>query len=112
MALQATRMKAALAGFAAAATVVLGLGVPAAQAAAVPVNATTASDWSGDGKADIVGPTSDGRLWLYRGDGAGSFAGTRTNIGAGWNALDQIRMVGNFDGIAGTDIIARVVSNG
>jgi hypothetical protein len=91
----------------AVATAVLGLAAPQAQAAAVPVNATTASDWSGDGRADIVAPGTDGRLWLYRGSGSGGFSGARTQLGSGWNGRDQIRMVGNWDGVAGTDIIAR-----
>ena len=85
----------------------LGLSTAPAQAAAVPVDATTASDLSGDGRADVVAPSTDGRLWLYRGDGAGGFAGTRTQIGSGWTARDQVRLVGNWDGVAGTDLIAR-----
>ena len=85
----------------------LGLSTAPAQAAAVPVDATAASDWSGDGRADVVAPSTDGTLWLYRGDGAGGFAGTRTQIGSGWTARDQVRLVGGWDGAAGTDVIAR-----
>jgi hypothetical protein len=82
------------------------------QAAATPIKATSAQDFSGDGKADIVAPTRDGALWLYRGNGSGGFTGTRTKIGAGWSSLDQIRLVGNWDGVAGTDLIARVPATG
>ena len=85
----------------------LGLSTAPAQAAAVPVDATAASDWSGDGRADVVAPSTDGTLWLYRGDGAGGFAGTRTQIGSGWTARDQVRLVGGWDGAAGSDVIAR-----
>ena len=85
----------------------LGLSTAPAQAAAVPVDATAASDWNGDGRADVVAPCTDGTLWLYRGDGAGGFAGTRTQIGSGWTARDQVRLVGDWDGAAGTDVIAR-----
>ena len=58
----------------------LGLGPtsPPVHAAAAPVDATAAQDWSGDGRADVVAPTRDGRLWLYRGNGAGGFVGTKT----------------------------------
>ena len=85
----------------------LALSTAPAQAAAVPVDATAASDWSGDGRPDVVAPSTDGTLWLYRGDGAGGFAGTRTQLGSGWTARDQVRLVGGFDGAAGTDVIAR-----
>ncbi|HEV7171480.1 FG-GAP-like repeat-containing protein, partial [Pedococcus sp.] len=110
-------LKATLSALVAAATVTLAMGsLPAqslpAQGAPAAVNPTAASDWSGDGRADIVAPTADGRLWMYRGDGAGGFAGAPTQVGQGWNGLDQIRMVGNWDGTGGTDIIARNPSTG
>lgn len=106
------KLTKALAALVAAGTVTFALGSVPAQGAAVPVNPTAASDWSGDGLADIVAPTADGRLWMYRGDGAGGFAGARTQVGQGWGGLDQIRMVGNWDGAPGTDIIARNPSTG
>ncbi|HEX6918230.1 MAG TPA: FG-GAP-like repeat-containing protein [Phycicoccus sp.] len=96
----------------AAAVAVVGRGPAAAQAASAPFDATAASDWSGDGRADIALPTRDGKLWLYRGDGAGGFVPGRTQIGSGWNSRDQIRMVGDWDGLPGTDIISRDVRNG
>jgi D-alanyl-D-alanine carboxypeptidase/D-alanyl-D-alanine-endopeptidase (penicillin-binding protein 4) len=74
--------------------------------------ATVASDWDGDGTADIVAPTRDGRLWHYRGDGSSGFSGARTQLGSGWNARDHIRMVGDWDGVAGTDMIARDTATG
>lgn len=85
----------------------------AVSAAATAVStASAAQDFSGDGRPDIVAPTSDGRLWLYRGSGSGGFSGAKTLIGSGWNGLDEIRMVGSWDGVAGTDIIARVPGSG
>ena len=100
-------LTAVLAALVAGTSLGLGPASPAAGAAPVPVNATAAQDWSGDGRADIVAPTRDGTLWLYRGNGAGGFSGAKTAIGSGWNGRDQIRMVGNWDNLAGTDIIAR-----
>jgi hypothetical protein len=76
------------------------------------IDATAAQDFSGDGRADIVGPTKDGTLWLYRGDGAGGFSAARSQLGTGWGARDQIRMVGNWDGVAGSDVIARNPATG
>jgi hypothetical protein len=70
-------------------------------------DATAAQDFSGDGRADVVAPTGDGVLWLYRGDGAGGFSGARSQLGTGWGSRDQIRLVGDWDGVAGSDVIAR-----
>ncbi len=87
---------------------VLALAAPVGPASAsAPATSTPAADWDGDGHADIVAPTSDGQLWFYEGDGASGFAGGRVRLGVGWNARDHIRMVGDWDGVAGTDIIAR-----
>lgn len=88
----------------------LAQAIPA-QAATTASAATAAADWNGDQQADVIGATSDGKLWLYPGSGAGSFS-NRRQIGTGWTSRDQIRMVGNWDGIAGTDIIARDHRNG
>ena len=85
----------------------LGPSTAPARAAARPVDATAASDFSGDGRADVVAPTADGVLWLYRGDGVGGFSGARSRLGTGWGSRDQIRMVGDWDGVAGTDVVAR-----
>ncbi len=90
----------------------LGLSTAPATAAAAPVDATAASDWNGDGRADVVLPGTDGNLWFYRGDGAGGFAGSRTKIGSGWNTRDQARVVPDWDGLAGSDVIARDPRNG
>ncbi len=101
-------IRAALSTLALVAVAVAGPVVPGAASAS---NATGASDWDGDGRADVVGATSDGRLWLYPGNGTGGF-GARIQIGTGWDRRDQIRMVGDWDGIVGTDIIARDTATG
>ena len=48
-----------------------------------------AGDFNGDGKADLIARDSSGNLWLYRGNGAGSFLG-RIQIGSGWNGMNAI----------------------
>jgi hypothetical protein len=106
------KLKTTISALVAAATVTFGMSSAPANGAAVPINATAASDWSGDGRADVVAPTADGRLWLYRGDGAGGFAGAASLISQGWSGRDQIRLVGNWDGVAGTDLIARDAATG
>jgi len=120
-------IRAALATLALVAAAGAGLVVPRAAPAAAAVStasaastattaatvgaATSASDWDGDGRADVVGATLDGRLWLYPGDGVSGFR-TRSQIGTGWDRRDQIRLVGNWDGAVGTDIIARDTATG
>ncbi|MGW9345166.1 peptidase M23, partial [Streptomyces albidoflavus] len=41
-----------------------------------------AADWSGDGKADILGVDSGGKLWYYPHTGKGF--GPRKQLGHGW----------------------------
>ncbi|RRR99290.1 FG-GAP repeat domain-containing protein [Glycomyces terrestris] len=51
---------------------------------------TAAGDFDGDGHADLVARRkSDGRLFLYRGDGKGDFT-SAVQIGSGWNAFNLI----------------------
>jgi hypothetical protein len=48
-------------------------------------------DLSGDGKADVLARKPDGTLWLYRGQGDGTFEqGTATRIASGWQAFDAV----------------------
>ena len=44
-------------------------------------------DYTGDGRADILGITSAGAMYLYRGNGAGGFIGGGTRIGSGWGVF-------------------------
>jgi len=47
-------------------------------------------DFSGDGRSDLVAVRSTGDLYLYRGNGAGGFAGAGTRIGGGWSAFAKV----------------------
>ncbi|MBC7561056.1 MAG: hypothetical protein H7270_17310, partial [Dermatophilaceae bacterium] len=44
-------------------------------------------DYTGDRRADILGITSAGAMYLYRGNGAGGFIGGGTRIGSGWGVF-------------------------
>jgi hypothetical protein len=44
-------------------------------------------DFTGDRKADILGITRAGAMYLYRGNGAGGFIGTETRVGSGWGVF-------------------------
>ncbi|MEO8689098.1 MAG: VCBS repeat-containing protein [Solirubrobacteraceae bacterium] len=66
------------------------------------------TDWSGDGKADLLDLDGDGKLFMYRGDGHGGFmTGRREQIGAGWQVFDALVAGGDFSGDGRPDIIAR-----
>ena len=67
-------------------------------------------DFSGDGKADIAAVASGGDLYLYRGNGAGGFAGGGTRIGGGWG-FAKVFSPGDFTGDGKADILG-VSSNG
>jgi hypothetical protein len=74
-----------------------------------PASATSdeQKDMNGDGNPDLVSRSSDGKLWLYPGNGSGRL-GTRINIGSsGWNAMSAITTPGDFNSDGDSDIIAR-----
>lgn len=63
-------------------------------------------DFSGDGKADLIGITTDGTMRLYTGNGAGGWAnGSGTVIGTGWNIFTFVFSPGDFTGDGRVDII-------
>ncbi|MCC3294809.1 FG-GAP-like repeat-containing protein [Arthrobacter sp. zg-Y411] len=62
-------------------------------------------DFSGDGKADLLSTTSDGRLWLHPGKGSGTY-GTPIRIGTGWGIYTEIIST-DFNGDRKADLIAR-----
>lgn len=63
-------------------------------------------DFNGDGLADLIQRKSNGELWLYPGNGAGtSLAGQR--IGTGWDIYDRILGTGDFNGDGRNDLAAR-----
>ncbi len=53
-----------------------------------------AGDFSGDGLPDILARGPDGALLLYRGNGAGGFIAPYPPVGAGWQSLSFITLVG------------------
>lgn len=72
---------------------------------------TQVGDWDGDGHPDLLGrEQSTGHLWLYRGNGAGGFAGSRS-IGGNWRNIDAVLGVGDWDGDGAMDVLARRVDN-
>ena len=78
----------------------------AATLAALALAAPAAADWSGDGAADVLAVHPDGRLLLYRGTGAGAFAGGGEGIGSGWGSFTAL-MTGDWSGDGSPDILAR-----
>jgi len=62
-------------------------------------------DYSGDGRADILGVTPGGDLFLYRGNGVGGFTGAGVRIGAGWNMFARVFSPGDFTGDGRADIL-------
>ncbi len=65
-------------------------------------------DWNGDGKADVIARASDGKLLLYRGNGAGGWVtGRREQIGIGWQHFTALTSGGDFSGDGNADILAR-----
>ncbi len=73
---------------------------------------STPGDFDGDGHNDLIARnTTTGALMLYRGNGAGGFAGTST-IGTGWTGMDLIMSPGDFNGDGRPDVLARSASTG
>ncbi|MFF3765845.1 FG-GAP-like repeat-containing protein [Streptomyces sp. NPDC001922] len=72
-----------------------------------PMNTLLApGDFSGDGKADLIGRDSAGDLWLYKGNGAGGYQ-PRAKIGHGWQVYDALAAPGDFSGDGKADLIGR-----
>jgi hypothetical protein len=66
-----------------------------------------ASDWTGDGKGDVLAVHPDGRLLLYRGNGAGGFASGAQQIGSGWASFSALLAPGDWSGDGKPDLLAR-----
>ena len=64
-------------------------------------------DLDGDGLPDLLARDKAGTLWLYRGDGKGGWLGGGKPVskGAGWGGLRELEAVGDFDGVAGTELV-------
>ncbi|WP_270886447.1 FG-GAP-like repeat-containing protein [Pedococcus sp. 5OH_020] len=66
-----------------------------------------AGDATGDGNRDVVGIDRDGTLRLYPGNRAsGGFLPPRV-VGWGWQSMDRVMGVGDFDGDGKDDLMAR-----
>jgi hypothetical protein len=64
-------------------------------------------DLSGDGRGDLLGRDTSGKLYLFRGHGDGLGLGGRQLVGGGWNAYNAIVGSGDFSGDGRADIVAR-----
>ena len=66
---------------------------------------TGGGDFSGDGRADVLGVTPTGVLNLYAGNGRGKVA-TGRQIGSGWQTMTSVFMTADFNGDRTRDILA------
>jgi hypothetical protein len=65
------------------------------------------ADWSGDAKGDVLAiDPNTSALLLYRGNGAGGFAGAGEQIGSGWAPFTALLAV-DFSGDRRVDLLAR-----
>ncbi|EMY36031.1 heme peroxidase, partial [Arthrobacter crystallopoietes BAB-32] len=62
-------------------------------------------DFDDDGNSDVIARTTDGRLWLYPGNGAAGLR-PRSVIGTGWNGMQAIFSPGDPSGDGNPDVIA------
>ncbi|MEV7400083.1 FG-GAP-like repeat-containing protein [Streptomyces sp. NPDC091267] len=69
---------------------------------------TSPGDMTGDGRADLLGRTPAGDLYLYRGKGNGLFE-ARVKIGYGWQSY-LLAGTGDLDGDGNGDLLARDAS--
>ena len=84
----------------------LGVGEFSILSASVtPTRPELKEDFNGDGWADIVARDGGGTLWLYPGNGSGSFL-PRTVMGTGWHVMNDIVATPDFDGDRHADVLA------
>ncbi|WP_311214509.1 MULTISPECIES: FG-GAP-like repeat-containing protein [unclassified Arthrobacter] len=70
------------------------------------VPAPVKNDFNGDRKTDVLARDAAGALWLYPGDGAGSWLPT-LQVGSGWNGMTALIAPGDFNGDGNADVLAR-----
>jgi hypothetical protein len=80
---------------------------PVAPPVTAPV--TRLSDFNRDGFTDLVARDSAGLLWLYPGNGAGSFK-TRYRMGSGWSMMTALITPGDVTGDGIADVLARTAA--
>ncbi|MET3466748.1 VCBS repeat-containing protein [Microbacterium sp. BDGP8] len=73
------------------------------------VDLTVVGDFAGDGTADILARSTDGRLWLYSAQGDGTWTPGRV-VGRGWSGMTSLVGTGDFDGDGRPDVIARTAA--
>ncbi|MFB6842378.1 FG-GAP-like repeat-containing protein [Streptomyces sp. NPDC056361] len=66
---------------------------------------TRHGDYDGDLNEDVVARDKAGVLWLYPGDGKGSFK-PRREIGGGWNTMRDLAAAGDLTGDGKADLLA------
>ncbi|MEU6539486.1 trypsin-like serine protease [Streptomyces sp. NPDC047000] len=71
----------------------------------------TPGDVTGDYKPDLLSVDSGGTLWIYPGNGNGTF-GTRVSVGTGWSQYNAVVGHGDFTGDGKADLLARKSSTG
>ncbi|WP_434595487.1 FG-GAP-like repeat-containing protein [Streptomyces sp. A5-4] len=64
-------------------------------------------DLSGDGKGDLLTRDGSGRLYLQRGNGAGTAFAARVNVGSGWGQYNKLVGAGDLTGDGLADVLAR-----
>jgi hypothetical protein len=89
------------------------LAALAALAALFVFPALARADWSGDGPSDVLTIHPDGRLLMYRGNGASGWAtGSADLVANGWGGVSALMAPGDFSGDGRPDLLLRAKDDG